>query len=627
MTQSTRGTLITPAEEAARRSRRGYEYQDLVAVSFCLQMLRDGALRRVACETQDDAVLTWDAGSNSTHEEFVQIKSDRLKQQWSVAAFCEQEPVPSADSGKKTKSDPNYRRDTSIFEKNALRDRGTFSARFRIITRADVSGLRVLTESPNTRSATGTAELAGALEKQLDGNTTLATANIEYWVANALWEVRGSESAVFNENIRRLSEAVQAQEQRLLPVADLERILNHLADETRAMAVGKGRSAASPNAITADEMRAWLSAEVAAVPHFLGAAETEALLREERASQARCEGLWLALGVSEADASALARQPEIGARADFFTSLAPGFHWVTATYGAGKSLSVERMFQTHLADYAARRDARVPILLRANNINGALRDAVLSHLRELHRDGESPPLLVILDAVDEAGVGPGHRLLQQARELSATWPDSTVIATSTDLPFSFEQFRKRLPNLSDKQAAGIVSHFAQYEVPEWLVRERLGNDFGLALMCVLLGMALYETVDATPSRGELLDRVVDAARKRNGDDAAGWAQQADLLCRIAMTSTDTGGDPVRPSELNLTRVELTPLAATRLVAEEGENLVFTVATMRLWFAAQALRKGWVDEAELAGDLPPSPLAGTAHNLHRDNRFRFSCTLF
>jgi len=564
-------------------------------------MLRDSSLRKVACETQDDVVLTWATSPNITVEEFVQVKSDRQKRQWSVSMFCEQEKETPLKDEKKVPI--RYRKDTSIFEKNALRDQGKRISRFRMVTHADVNELRELTKPSTNRVAKETDELAKKLEVQLDGNTTLNLANIKYWVSAAIWDVRGTDSAVFDENFRKLAEAIQAQEQRLLSVVDLERILHHLAEETRAMAMGKGRCGANPNAVTAEELQIWLAAEVQAISHFLGEVEINALMREERNSLARCQTMWIALGVSPEDATRLAHQPEIGARAEFFAGFKPGFHWVTAGYGAGKSLAVERLYQHQVANYAAKRDKRVPIFLRAPSISGALQDAVLARSRELHRTAGTPSLFVVLDAVDEAGLSRAHQFLQEAYELSVTWPDSICIATSVNLPFAFEHFRRPLPNLSDDQAEEIVSQFAQYKVHWWQVRDRLSNDNGLALMCVLLGQALRETSDTLPSRGQLLHHVVEAARKRSGTDAKHWAEHGDLLCRIAMLSTDIGGGPVAPSKLGMTSIEMVVLATSKLVVEEAGSLVFTVTTMRLWFAAQALRKGLVDVAKLMADLP------------------------
>lgn len=601
MTSQASSALITHAEESARHSRRGYEYQDLIAASFCLQMLRDVTLEKVACETQDDVVLTWRIEKTQTINEFVQVKSDRLKQQWSIFLFCEQQADPQSKFRNENEKAPG-RKNTSIFEKNALRDEGKRKARFRIITRSDVNELRTLTQARDDRSPTDIAELAERLEHKLGDNTTLTPNDIRYWTKQAIWDVRGTDGAVFNDNFRTLAEVIETQERRLLTVVELEGILYRLAEETRAMAIGKGRCGIDPNAVTADELRKWLAMEVAAIPNFLGADEIDALLREERHSVARCRALWLALGVSESDAEALAIQPEVGARADFFAMLPAGFHWVTAAYGAGKSLAVERLFQRHLADYMARRDTRVPIFLRAYGVTGALQDSVLARLRELHCDSVASRPFVILDAVDEAGLPRAQRFLQEASELSATWPGSTFIVTSADLPFTFEQFRRQLPELTDDQAADITTHFAQHEVDSWTVRDRLGEDFGLALMCVLLGLTLHETEDAFPSKGELLHRVVEAARKRSGSDASNWAEKADILSRIAMLSTDTGGGPVRLSDLKMASIEIASLASTRLVTEEAGNMVFTVATMRLWFAAQALRKELVNQTELVADL-------------------------
>jgi hypothetical protein len=601
MKESANTSLTTPEEEAARRSRRGYEYQDLIAASFCLQMLSDSSLQKVACETQDDVVLTWkNPTAGTVVEEFVQVKSDRNKQQWSVSQFCAQKKDPSVKKG--DNDSIRYRKNTSIFEKNALRDCGKHIARFRIVTRADVNELRILTEPLEVRDNSEVTALAEKLEEKLNGNSTLTSSDIAYWVSHATWDVHGTDEAVFNDNFRRLSEVVQTEAGRLIAVADMERILHHLAEETRAMAMGKGRCGADPSIVTEKELRDWLTKEVCAIPHFLGDEEAGALLHEERLSLVRCETLWLALGVSRDEATALAQQPLVGARTEFFEGLESGFHWITASYGAGKSLAVERLFQEQVADFAAQRDTRVPIFLRATGVVGTLWNEVQTRLDRLQRETGSSSLFLVLDAIDESGVDRAQQLLHEAYELSGAWLGSTIIVTSTNLPFSFEQFQTKMPKLTDDQAAEIVSCFAQHEVSRWQVQDRLGDDKDVALMCVLLGLALRETLNAAPSRGELLSRVVEAARMRNGKDTKSWAEQTDILCRIAMLSTDTDGGPIRPSTLGITSMEVTPLTTSKLIAEEAGNLVFTVATMRLWFAAQALHKGLLEPADLVENL-------------------------
>lgn len=599
MTPEIIASKISSAEKAARHSRLGYNYQDLIAASFCIEMLRDKRLRKVSCETLDDVVLTWRTEDGNELEEYVQVKSDRLTQQWTIATFCQQERVTS-----KPRTDDSliYRKDTSIFEKNASQARNKYTGRFRIVTRADVKDLRLLTESRTDRDKIKAASLAENLEKALNSNTSLASNDITYWVAEAIWDVRGSESAVYDELFRHLAQAVESQEGRLLAVLELERILKDLTTGASAMATGKGVFGANSNEVTEEELRSWLKATVQKVPFFLGSIENDALLREERRSLARCETLWLALNVPQIEASALARQSDIGARQAFFGSLGNGFHWVTGAYGMGKSIAAERLFQLKLADYSTQRDQRAPIFLRAVEVTGSLQDVILLRIRDLQKDGGISKLFVVLDAVDETGVERAHSLLIEARELSATWRDSTFIAISTDLPFSLDQFRRPLPVLSEEAAAEIVSRFAHAEVPFWIVREHLGSDIGLALMCVLLGMALQEKAYSYPSHGELLHWVVEKAQKRSGKDSIEWAKESDRLCRIAMLSTDGGGRPLRPSELGLSALDLAPLYLTRLVIEEAGQIVFTVTTIRFWFASQALSKRWIDPIKLFADL-------------------------
>ncbi|MCB1088704.1 MAG: hypothetical protein KDM63_16825, partial [Verrucomicrobiae bacterium] len=84
-------------------------------------------------------------------------------------------------------------------------------------------------------------------------------------------------------------------------------------------------------------------------------------------------------------------------------------------------------------------------------------------------------------------------------------------------------------------------------------------------------------------------------------DSNGWAEEHETLCKIAVHSTDSGGAPVAIDLLGLEKTQLISLLKTRLISEEGGNLVFTVATMRFWFAMAALNDGLVAAADLADD--------------------------
>ena len=79
---------LTPPDFGGVVARRGFAYQDHVAVRFCVKMLATPALKEVWCETYDDIVLILDmAGAEAV--EFVQVKGSLLDQLWTIAKLCE----------------------------------------------------------------------------------------------------------------------------------------------------------------------------------------------------------------------------------------------------------------------------------------------------------------------------------------------------------------------------------------------------------------------------------------------------------------------------------------------------------------------------------------------------------
>src|SRR5258708_6084977 len=76
-----------PLDEGGPIARTGFTYQDEVAVSFVIEMLRTPALLKIHCETHDDILLVWGTqGGNAA--EFVQVKAGEADKLWSVADLC-----------------------------------------------------------------------------------------------------------------------------------------------------------------------------------------------------------------------------------------------------------------------------------------------------------------------------------------------------------------------------------------------------------------------------------------------------------------------------------------------------------------------------------------------------------
>jgi hypothetical protein len=108
---STLGTIETPM---------GSSRHSLKAERIVIRQVGQGIGREA---TANYARGLWDAFPDLSFvgeiEQYVQVKSDRLKQQWTVAKFCEQDTGKNVEDLDPT-GPPARRKDTSIFEKNAL---------------------------------------------------------------------------------------------------------------------------------------------------------------------------------------------------------------------------------------------------------------------------------------------------------------------------------------------------------------------------------------------------------------------------------------------------------------------------------------------------------------------------
>src|SRR5437764_2305275 len=86
-------------------ARKGFDLQDHVAASYCIQMISETRIKEVWNEAHDDVTLIWQTGTEE-EVEFIQVKSNELDQLWSIALLCQR------DSSAKTKEG------TSIFDRS-----------------------------------------------------------------------------------------------------------------------------------------------------------------------------------------------------------------------------------------------------------------------------------------------------------------------------------------------------------------------------------------------------------------------------------------------------------------------------------------------------------------------------
>ncbi|MGE0121091.1 MAG: dsDNA nuclease domain-containing protein [Dongiaceae bacterium] len=238
---------VKPDEEGGPVARKGFNYQDEIAVSFLIEMLGDPMLVKVHCETHDDIVLIRASlGQNGRWAEYVQVKASEQEKLWSVADLCQRKKKNAG---------------TSIFEISLGRDKHREASSFRLVTlRPIVNALEPLSYERSSQSRALDTDVMKALCSELEmrfpdivspkGN------GVDFWLKNCFWDQRHSEEAVRKDNLLRLIR-LSADEGRPLLVEPAEVIL----DELRALAKAAGDAKWEPDRdkkiITRDALRAW----------------------------------------------------------------------------------------------------------------------------------------------------------------------------------------------------------------------------------------------------------------------------------------------------------------------------------------------------------------------------------
>lgn len=179
-------------------ARQGFRYQDHIAASFLVDMIRDETLLEVQCETHDDIVLVWEKGGTRKYE-YVQVKTTEDDKKYSKTEIYERD------------SKKPY---TSLIEKSLLCDKGHCTAPlFRIVSRRDVAtSLSLLTLSSARRLTTpGFDTLRDAIFKKYKATISDGGKNLSYWTENVFWHVAGTQTAVVDNNLTKLQRQADAE--------------------------------------------------------------------------------------------------------------------------------------------------------------------------------------------------------------------------------------------------------------------------------------------------------------------------------------------------------------------------------------------------------------------------------
>ena len=197
-----------PREHGGTNARRGFVYQDHVAVAFYLEMLTDEQLAAVWCEAEDDITLIWDRDVGESVE-FVQVKQNELEQLWTAALICSRDGAATTETFGETR--PN-----SLMEKSLSHDRFREPCTFRVVTSWQLHPDLAVLKYPlaHAHRANGSSIIDGVITKiatvaNRSGRfVSLNERDVTFWVRHVLWDVRESVTALSNANLHALEEFV-----------------------------------------------------------------------------------------------------------------------------------------------------------------------------------------------------------------------------------------------------------------------------------------------------------------------------------------------------------------------------------------------------------------------------------
>jgi hypothetical protein len=375
--------------------------------------------------------------------------------------------------------------------------------------------------------------------------------------------------------------------------------------ETRALLAAVGERAKYGDAATQDELRELLALTfgdevVRALRDRPSPTRLSLLERLARASRGRMVNRWRAAGLSKAEALAFANDPSIGEPQDELLPTADEpVRIVVADVGAGKSVFAERAFQASILVARSRASAPVPIFIHARDAREGLETAILVRSQGLG-DARLDGAFVVVDGLDEVPRDQSARLVEDARVLAETTPDTRIVVTSRPIPSLFTPAVSEvswLPPLSDEEARDLVARVAGYEITIGATGgwpDSLADAVRRPLFAILLGLNRRRDVGAPPTTGALLATLVESAL-----DPQTQAEATPLLRKLAGAVTDAAG----PVEMREVRDHLTGTEATwaRLVVIDGKHVDFGLPILTQWFAAQSLLVGETKLSDLVRD--------------------------
>lgn len=257
---------LDPLEEGGSIARRGFDYQDHVAAGKCLDMLSDAGPCEVWCEAEDDIVLVWLIQGEEWFE-FVQVKSNKLDQLWSVAKLCEKE---AAKDGKKPGA--------CIVEKSLAHDRGDGKCRFRFVTcrepSSDLAVLKLNFHDPARIS--GIEKVIKNVAGKFGGCKSQNGNGADFWVRMTVWEHKASVNDIENENLVKIDRILASENVFLAPDQKKE-LFSRLLRKVYDASLLSGKTDKEKKRFNGTDMKTWLLEQAATMSNPASAGRSNTL--------------------------------------------------------------------------------------------------------------------------------------------------------------------------------------------------------------------------------------------------------------------------------------------------------------------------------------------------------------
>ena len=318
------------------------------------------------------------------------------------------------------------------------------------------------------------------------------------------------------------------------------------------------------------------------------------------ASRARCIARWQAAGVPRDVALQMLEETRVGsAPPELLPTRRHPISLLTGDFGMGKSLAAERALQAAIASSREGQARAIPVFVQADELGGSLEPAVRRHASELG-DPQIEGVYLVVDGLEQAGVGDALRILDEARVLVETWPGSRALVTSRALPVPTPIEEERpLPPLSSRAADDLIARVSGRGGTPALSTgwaQPVHEAIARPLFAILLGGYLREQTPELPrSLGDLISLLVARSSLAAGLDDR---QAQPILRRLAVAVTQRGGGRIQANEVGDPDA-LKDLASAGLVVMDDGLVQFPLPILQQWFSAHALGEGLVSLSDIA----------------------------